>query len=201
VVVNREPVEHLIIAVPRSELPKSWALSAVVARPLPVGNGVGSLMLNVARQLMHSADEYRPADGKRLTTVVTDLVASALAGHLDDGGAVRDAGQRLLQLRILDFIERRLSDPTLSSSVVAAAHNISVRYLQMLFQDQGLTVAGWIRERRLDRCRRDLRDAELTGRPVYAIGARWGFADATAFSRAFKRAFGISPGDYRRQHL
>ncbi|AWS41624.1 helix-turn-helix domain-containing protein [Streptosporangium sp. 'caverna'] len=200
VVANQEPVEHLIVQVPRSELPKSRALSAVVARPLPIGKGMGSLMVNVARQLMHSAEEYRPADGKRLTTVVIDLVASTLAGHLDEDDTTRDAGQRLLKPRILDFIEKRLSDPALSPPAVAAAHNISVRYLHLLFRDQGLTVAGWIRERRLDRCRRDLRDAELSGRPVHAIGAHWGFPDATAFSRAFKQTFGVPPGDYRRQH-
>jgi AraC-like DNA-binding protein len=201
VVANRESVEHLIIAVPRSELPKSSALSAVVARSLPARRGMGSLLLNVAQQLMGSADEYGPADGQRVRAVVVDLVALALAGHLDEDDAVRDAGQRLLQMRILDFIERQLPDPRLSSSIVAAAHNISVRYLQALLQSQGLTVAGWIRERRLDRCRRDLRDSELAARPVYAIGARWGFSDATTFSRTFKQAFGLSPGDYRRQHL
>jgi AraC-like DNA-binding protein len=44
-------------------------------------------------------------------------------------------------------------------------------------------------------------DAELSGRPVHAIGAHWGFPNATAFSRAFKQAFGVPPGDYRRQHV
>ncbi|MFC6084730.1 AraC-like ligand-binding domain-containing protein [Sphaerisporangium aureirubrum] len=201
VVVNRRPVEHLIVEVPRSELPRSWAMGSVMARPLPVGQGTGALMVNTARQMMRSAEAYGPADGRRLATVVIDLVVVALAGHAGEDGAVRDAGQRLLQPRILDFIEKRLPDLTLSPSVVAAAHNISVRYLQLLFREQGMTVTGWIRERRLERCRRDLRDPELAGRPVHAIGARWGFPDPTAFSRAFKQAFGVSPGDYRRGHL
>ncbi|MFC4533786.1 helix-turn-helix domain-containing protein [Sphaerisporangium dianthi] len=200
-VINREPLEHLIIQVPRSELPRSWALGTVMARSLPVRCDVDSLMVDVARRLLDSADKYRPADGIRLTAVVIDLVTLALGRHLDQNGAARDAGQRLLRPRILNFIDNRLSDPALSPSNVAAAHNISVRYLHSLFQDEGLTVAGWIRECRLNRCRRDLCDATFADRPVYAIGARWGFTDATAFSRAFKQAFGVSPGDYRRRHL
>ncbi|GAB3951009.1 hypothetical protein GCM10027614_52320 [Micromonospora vulcania] len=158
-------------------------------------------MVSVAQHLMSSTNVYQPADERRLSSLVVDLVAAVLASHLDEDGAARDAGQRLLQRRIIDFIERRLADQDLSPSVVAAAHNISVRYLHLLFQDQGLTVAGWIRERRLARCRRDLRDPTLAGRSVHAIGARWGYPDATAFSRAFKQAFGIPPGDYRRQHV
>ncbi|WP_433314055.1 helix-turn-helix domain-containing protein [Micromonospora sp. CA-269861] len=202
VVVNSEPVKHLIVQVPRAELPfKPSALNTAVARPLPIGGGIGALLVNVAQQMMGSVDAFRPAEGMRLANVVVDLVTSVLAGHLHNGGAARDAAQRLLQRRIFDFIETRLPDQALSPSVVAAAHNISVRYLQLLFQDQGLTVSGWIRERRLDRCRRDLRDPALAGRPVHAIGARWGLPDPTAFNRAFKQAFGVPPGDYRRQQL
>ncbi|THA40311.1 helix-turn-helix domain-containing protein [Streptomyces sp. A1547] len=37
----------------------------------------------------------------------------------------------------------------------------------------------------------------LVGTPVHAVGARWGFADAAAFSRTFRAAYGISPRDHR----
>ncbi len=41
--------------------------------------------------------------------------------------------------------------PQLSPAAVAAAHHISLRSLHQLFHDEGLTVAGWIRQRRLER--------------------------------------------------
>ncbi|MEV6993119.1 helix-turn-helix domain-containing protein [Streptomyces sp. NPDC093228] len=82
----------------------------------------------------------------------------------------------------------------MSPGAIAAAHNISLRSLHRLFQEQNLTVAGWIRARRLERCRRD-------DRPARAIAARWGFADPAHFNRAFRAAYGMPPGDYRHRAL
>jgi AraC-like DNA-binding protein len=62
-----------------------------------------------------------------------------------------------------------LDDPTLSPTVIAAAHHVAPRTLDRLFHEQELTVAGWIRHRRLERCRRDLTNPLLATRPIYAI--------------------------------
>ncbi|MBO0832730.1 MAG: helix-turn-helix domain-containing protein [Actinobacteria bacterium] len=50
----------------------------------------------------------------------------------------------------------------------------------------------------MERCRRDLSDPALTERPVAAVAARWGFTSAADFSRAFRAAHGMPPGEYRR---
>ena len=59
-------------------------------------------------------------------------------------------------------------------------------------------MAGWIRERRLERCRRDLTDPTLADWSVTAIALRWGLTDPAHFSRAFRTAYGLSPTEYRR---
>jgi AraC-like DNA-binding protein len=64
------------------------------------------------------------------------------------------------------------------------------------YTESRLTEAG-----RVERCRADLTDPRLEGMPVHAIGARWGFRSPADFSRAFRAAHGIPPGDYRRQAL
>ena len=87
--------------------------------------------------------------------------------------------------------------PELSPAMIAAAHHISLRSLHQLFHDEGLTVAGWIRQRRLERCRRDLSDPALASRPVAAIAARWGFSSPGDFSRAFRAVHGLPPAEYR----
>jgi AraC-like DNA-binding protein len=139
------------------------------------------------------------ADGARLGTALVDLLTVALAARLDRREAVPpDSRQRALVLRIHAFLEEQLADPELSPRVIAAAHFISVRYLHKLFETQGTTVVAWIRQRRLDRCRRDLLDPGLQTLPVSAIGARWGFIDAVHFNRVFRAAYGIPPGEYRR---
>ena len=104
-------------------------------------------------------------------------------------------------LRIHAFIEQHLGDADLTPGLVAAAHYISVRYLYRLFDTQGTTVASWIRQRRLERCRRDLADPALDALPVSAIAARWGLPDAAHFSRLFRRTYGQPPAEYRRLRL
>jgi AraC-like DNA-binding protein len=96
------------------------------------------------------------------------------------------------------FIEEHLGDPDLTPPAVAAAHYVSVRYLHKLFETQEASVAEWIRQRRLERCRRDLLDSALSALPVNAIAARWGLLNAAHFSRAFRAAYGTAPGEYRR---
>jgi AraC-like DNA-binding protein len=70
---------------------------------------------------------------------------------------------------------------------------VSVRYLHRLFEDEQATVAGWIRFRRLERCRRDLLDPALSAEPVSAIAGRWGLPSAADSSRLFRAAEGVPP--------
>jgi AraC-like DNA-binding protein len=62
-------------------------------------------------------------------------------------------------------------------------------------------VAGWIRHRRVEECRRDLADPRLRELPVAAVGARWGFATPSHFGAVFKAGTGTSPGEYRDRML
>ena len=91
--------------------------------------------------------------------------------------------------------------PISGQVTIASANHISVRYLHKLFHEEGTSVARWVRERRLDNCRRDLEDPALARRGVQAIARRWGFQDAAHFTRIFKASFGEPPGQYRRGEL
>jgi AraC-like DNA-binding protein len=121
----------------------------------------------------------------------------ALAGRLDRTSAVPDARERTLLHRIYAFVEQQLADPGLTPASIAAAHHISLRYLYKLFEAEPVTVGGWVRRRRLERCRQDLRDPAQRYRPVAAIGAHWGFLSAAHFSRAFRYEYGVPPAEFR----
>jgi AraC-like DNA-binding protein len=99
--------------------------------------------------------------------------------------------------RIKRHIDANLGDPGLTPERIAAAHFISRRQLYTLFEAEGCGVRTWIRERRLERCRRDLRDPALRGETVLTIASRWGFTDASHFSHAFRAAYGTSPRVFR----
>ncbi|MFE7394904.1 helix-turn-helix domain-containing protein [Streptomyces sp. NPDC057582] len=187
----------VMVQFPRALLPAD-RLDRLNAVRLPGREGMGAVLSGYLTQLTAGAAAYTEADGPRLATCTLDLLTTFLAHHLDGSALVPpQTRQRALLLEIRTFIQQHLGDPDLSPGAIAAAHNISLRSLYRLFQDQGLTVAGWIRAHRLERCRRDLANPLLHSRPVRAIAACWGFTDPTHFSRAFRAAYGMPPGDYR----
>jgi AraC-like DNA-binding protein len=99
--------------------------------------------------------------------------------------------------RIHEHMEHNLADPHMSAHSIAAANHISTRYLHKLFKSQGTTVNGWIRGRRLAACKRELTDPRCGHRSIGAIGARWGLAPASYFSRIFKETYGCTPSQVR----
>ncbi|OKJ27838.1 helix-turn-helix domain-containing protein [Streptomyces sp. CB01580] len=184
---------------PKALLPlAAESVGRLIGRPLSHREGIGALLAGFLARLVRDVDHYHPADTARLGSIFLDLLTALLAHELKDQASIPSESQRhSLMLRIQSFIERHLGDARLSSQTVADAHQISTRYLYKLFQEEGLTVAAWIRERRLESCRRDLADPALAGRPVHAIAARWGFADSAHFSRVFRAAYGMPPKEYR----
>jgi AraC-like DNA-binding protein len=187
------------VVFPRSLLPlHPDELARLTAVGIPGDRGTGALVSSLARQLVGHVDDCGGTEAARLGTAVLDLLAVALAARLDRGSALPpDTRQRALLLRIQAAIEQRLGDPELSPGSIAAGHHISVRYLHKLFETQHTTVGGWIRRRRLERCRRDLLDPAQRDRPVSAIGARWGITNAAHFTRLFRAAYGAPPAEYR----
>jgi AraC-like DNA-binding protein len=179
-------------------LPRSGIRDLAAIR-IPATQGLGDLTSQFLLQLARNVDNYTPAEAARLSTAALEVLATRLARELAvrDWGTPQARGHALLTT-IQAFIRENLGDPRLSPPTVAAAHHISLRTAHQLFHDEGLTVAGWIRAQRLDRCRRDLADPALGARPVAAIGARWGFSSASEFGRAFRAAYGMPPAEYRR---
>ncbi|MGW1887761.1 helix-turn-helix domain-containing protein [Streptomyces sp. NPDC001970] len=197
---DRGRVKGILLQLPRTLLPLAAdRVRSLTAMPLPGTDGVGSLLASYLKQVAAGADSYTVADGPRLATVAVDLLTALCAHHLDaERGVPPEIHRRALLLRIHAFIDQHLGDPGLTPAAVAAECQISLRHLHRLFTEQDLPVAAWIRHRRLERCRRDLADPDLSRRPVAAVAARWGFTDSSHFSRTFRAVYGMPPGDYRR---
>lgn len=160
-------------------------------------SGLGKMISPFLVHLTANLDQLSGASGLRMAHNALDLVTTMFAAELNLGRNKSENPHRALVNKIRDFIEVHLGDPELSPAAIAAEHFISTRHLHNLFQSEGTTVAHWIRTRRLEHCRRDLRDPIHQHRPVAAIASRWGFIDAAHFSRIFRSAFGESPSNYR----
>jgi AraC-like DNA-binding protein len=188
----------LVLVFPRERLglPED-RVARLTATRMAGSAGLGALMRPFLVQVACVLDSVDTRAGVRLADNVLDLLGTVLAERLDCAQDDPAGAHQALMLQITAFIELHLGDAGLAPGDIAAAHHVSTRQLHKLFHAQGSTVSGWIRERRLEHCRRDLLDTRYAGRPVGSIGARWGYPDAAHFSRLFKAAYGLSPRDYR----
>ncbi|MEC3953113.1 helix-turn-helix domain-containing protein [Nocardia sp. CDC153] len=155
---------------------------------------VGRFVLDLIR---HGADVAEERSEEILART-TDLALCLLAAP--DSVGYTDAAQRSLMMRIKAHIEQHLADSTLSPGEIAAAVNISTRYLHKLFQAEHESVALYIRRRRLARVRDQLLDHRLAHLGIATLVHRNGFGDISGFNRAFRAAYGVSPGEMRRGH-
>jgi AraC-like DNA-binding protein len=99
---------------------------------------------------------------------------------------------------ILEKINRHVREhlhQSLTISDIAQELGYSVSHLRAVFRDRlGVSLGRYMRESRLSEAAQLLQTSDLN---VSAIGERCGFESLYAFSRAFRKAYGIPPRAYR----
>ena len=104
--------------------------------------------------------------------------------------------ERTLACEIEHFILENLScQPTLS--MLSAHFGYTRQYIIRVFKKQfHQTPAAYINDAKLARAVRYLSEASIR---IDEIASRCGFEDANYFSRQFKKKYGLTPSEYRRQ--
>jgi AraC-like DNA-binding protein len=116
---------------------------------------------------------------------MSELSARRMRGH-----------SRELARKVRFFIEQRFSSKALGLAMVAEAHRLSENYLSNVYKEQeGECVSETIEKVRMREARRLLARG---GMSVDAVAERCGYSSGVSFRRAFKRAEGISPSEYRK---
>ncbi|MDN7560741.1 helix-turn-helix domain-containing protein [Burkholderia orbicola] len=160
---------------------------------LPAGHHFATLLSAYLTALALEVVDQPARGASEIVDVTLELLGAAFRAYRSP--SAQSPRSRLTD-RILRYIEVRLEDTGLTPQAIAEDNGISLRYLYLLFNERGMTVAGWIRQRRLERCRAELADGGRA-RTVAEIAYHWGFSDSAHFSRLFKSAFGISPSTYK----
>jgi AraC family transcriptional activator of tynA and feaB len=188
-----EDFEQLSLILPHEMLmPLLGNPDVATARAVKGDAGLGALAAGALRPLFDGvgidAGLARPLAERLASLVALSLGAGAIAGR----------SRAILTQAVLDEVERSLGDPELTPALVADRVGISTRYLHQLMSARGPSFGRWLLSRRLGRCRADLADPELADWTIAEIGRRNGFTDPSYLARAFRRAYGVSPGEQRR---
>ena len=128
---------------------------------------------------------------------ILDAVNAFVMGALPMEVAPEKGLQAQQRQEIKRYVERHLSDPSLSIERIALEHRVSKRYLHWLFRDEPMTLNELIIFKRLGRCRDDLRNPESEHLHISQIAYYWGFANTSHFSKRYRACFGESPTETR----
>ena len=94
------------------------------------------------------------------------------------------------------YIQMHLDRPMSMEDLCARFHVNKSTLCRRFKASVGLTVFQYILDSRLRRCRSDLAFTELS---IGEIAEKYGFADTTHFSKAFKAQFGLAPMAFRQR--
>jgi AraC-like DNA-binding protein len=92
----------------------------------------------------------------------------------------------------------RFADPQFSPVALAAKLGVSVRYVQDLLYETGMTFSDRVLELRLLKAHRMLA-ASAAQLKIVEIAYACGFGDISYFNRSFRRRFGVAPSGVRGQ--
>lgn len=144
--------------------------------------------------LSQTAQSADPAGFHDALKTCTMLIAAAFGKRSGRTGGARAAARAAVFGTLRRYIEANLHEPDLSPDSVLLASQLSRPTLYRLFESEG-GLATYIRNRRLSQAADELR--RYPNKAVVEIAYGLGFNSASDFNRAFRRAFDMSPLDYR----
>ncbi len=97
--------------------------------------------------------------------------------------------------KMLDCVEENLTSPLTLEMLAARLHYSPYYCTRQFHKYAGISLRNYIRLRKVSSAVIDLRD---TGERIIDIAVKYGFSSQEAFTRSFKRAYGMAPNEYRK---
>jgi AraC-like DNA-binding protein len=189
--------DELVIHFPKQLLTREIGRTEpITGRPLGRGSVLTSLLANHLRVAASSVPKLSGSARALIGQATVSMIAAVAAES--EGLRIPQSWSRTATLyRIKAYASERLNDAELTGEKVAAALGISVRYLQLLFQEENGSFSDWLWEQRMKFCRRRIEAAGSTSEAIAQIALDAGFSNFSHFSRRFREAFGISAREMR----
>ncbi|MDF1731471.1 MAG: helix-turn-helix domain-containing protein [Minwuia sp.] len=155
-----------------------------------------AILWDFLRGAMSHAGKMSLSEAENLGAAALTLVAACLNAEHDENlpqEQLRNLG-RMTAVRRL--IQTHLAEPDLTPEWLAAEAGMSRTVLYRMFEPMG-GITGYIREARMRRALQQLLSPQHQHRSLLEIALMHGYGSDTAFGRAFKKRFGITPSEVR----
>ena len=161
----------------------SWPVNS------PAGRVLTQAWLTIWQTLPHTSQAEAPEIAQGFIGLLNGLLSTQenIATRAQVELATVDAMKAYLRDNL------HLSD--VGANMLCQVFNCSRATVYRLFKAEG-GVHAYVREQRLARCYQELRQLAFSPRKTISeIASQWGFADASSFSRLFRKQYGMPPSD------
>jgi len=188
--------EFLHVTVPthilRAHIPQDFSTGLFMAVERPE--------LAIAENIFTDVFEDDGALGEESARQLVDTALAVIGNAVRASDEAANSRQTIADRRLQDvlrFIEVHLSDPQLSTAMVAKGCGISPRYLSFLLRLKGTSFSELVWEQRLEKAKDWLASSDPRDISISEIAYGVGFKSPAHFSRMFKRVFGVNPREFR----
>lgn len=191
---------YLTLFVPRRRL-RAMVVNPedALMRPIPADNEALRLLVDYVQTALRKHQLTSQQVRQLFTTHVHDLIALVVGATRETFETAHHRGLPAARLgAIKNDIVARLDNEGLNVTDVAERRGVTPRYVQMLFESEGITFTEYVLAQRLARAHRMLAEPGLRSRTISAIAFEVGFGNLSYFNRVFRRQFGMTPTEARR---
>lgn len=178
-----------------SVLPEPESIhGSVIEYRSPIARLIPAQIAELARDLTNMSE----SESQEAMRTCALLIGAAFGKEAGLTGNARAAVRAAAFAHVRRYIDENLHESDLSPESVLSVSQLSRPTLYRLFENEG-GLAAYIRNRRLSQAAEDLR--RYPHKAVVEIAYGLGFNSASDFNRAFRRAYEMSPLDFRQFNL
>lgn len=191
--------EWVTLWIRRDALPPLAAGLSVLAPGIQTGTAaalLADLLLSVPDHLARAGAAEAQGIAEAIRSMVSGCLLGGATARAGGGMDAAPGGNPLLRERVRRVIRDNIRSPRLTPDRIARAAGVSRSALYRMLEAEG-GVAQHVQRVRLALVHAALGDPAQAARAIGAVAEDYGFHDASAFSRIFRRSFGCTPSDVR----